>query len=230
MVQKHKGRDGRLKTRVKTAKGRKLSSTLWLERQLNDPYVIKARNEGYRSRAVYKLQEIDDRYHFLKPGLHIVDLGSAPGGWLQAAVLRSNALKNNKSLVIGLDIQPVDTVLGAKIIELDFLDKSAPAKILDLAQGKVDIVLSDMAAPVIGHKNTDSLRTTALAEAAAYFACDTLSEGGVFCTKVFQGGTEHELLQMLKKNFTKVIHVKPKASRKESTELYVLGLGFKKKI
>ena len=220
-------RDGRLRTKVKTAKGRKISSTRWLERQLNDPYVAQAQKEGYRSRAAYKLIEIDDKYKLLKPGQCVVDLGCAPGGWTQVAVKRTKSDRNSGAYVIGIDIQDVDIIAGAEIIKMDFMDDAAPDEICNLAGRTPDLVLSDMAAAVTGHKNTDHLRTIALAEAAAYFAIENLAPDGAFCAKVFQGGTEADLLSELKKNFMRVIHVKPKASRKESSELYVIALGFK---
>ena len=220
-------RDGRLRTKVKTAKGRKISSTRWLERQLNDPYVAQAQKEGYRSRAAYKLIEIDDKYKLLKPGQCVVDLGCAPGGWTQVAVERTKSDRNSGAYVIGIDIQDVDIIAGAEIIKMDFMDDAAPDEICNLAGRTPDLVLSDMAAAVTGHKNTDHLRTIALAEAAAYFAIENLAPDGAFCAKVFQGGTEADLLSELKKNFMRVIHVKPKASRKESSELYVIALGFK---
>ena len=221
------GRDGRLRTKVKTAKGRKISSTRWLERQLNDPYVAQAQKEGYRSRAAYKLIEIDNKYKLLKPGQCIVDLGCAPGGWTQVAVKRTKSDRNSGAYVIGIDIQDVDMIAGAEILKMDFMDDAAPDEICNLASRSPDLVLSDMAAAVTGHKNTDHLRTITLAEAAAYFAIENLAPDGAFCAKVFQGGTEADLLSELKKNFTRVIHVKPKASRKESSELYVIALGFK---
>ena len=220
-------RDGRLRTKVKTAKGRKISSTRWLERQLNDPYVAQAHKEGYRSRAAYKLIEIDDKYKLLKPGQCVVDLGCAPGGWTQVAVERTKSDRNSGAYVIGIDIQVVDIIAGAEIIKMDFMDDAAPDEICNLAGRAPDLVLSDMAAAVTGHKNTDHLRTITLAEAAAYFAIENLAPDGAFCAKVFQGGTEADLLSELKKNFMRVIHVKPKASRKESSELYVIALGFK---
>ena len=221
------GRDGRLRTKVKTAKGRKISSTRWLERQLNDPYVAQAQKEGYRSRAAYKLIEIDDKYKLLKPGQCVVDLGCAPGGWTQVAVKRTKSDRNSGAYVIGIDIQDVDMIAGAEILKMDFIDDAAPDEICNLAGRAPDLILSDMAAAVTGHKNTDHLRTIMLAEAAAYFAIENLAPDGAFCAKVFQGGTEADLLSELKKNFMRVIHVKPKASRKESSELYVIALGFK---
>lgn len=220
------GRAGRLRTRVKTAKGRKISSTRWLERQLNDPYVEKARAEGYRSRAAYKIKEIDERFGIFQRGQCVVDLGCAPGGWLQVAVDRTAALKN-RGHVVGIDIQDMDPVPGAEVMKLDFMDDEAPSIVKELAGRQVDVVLSDMAAPVTGHRNTDHLRTIALAETAAWFAFEVLKPGGSFCAKVFQGGTEGDLLRDLKANFNRVMHFKPKSSRKESVELYVVGLDFK---
>lgn len=224
------GRKGRIKTHVKTARGRKVSSTRWLQRQLNDPYVEKARNEGYRSRAAYKLSEMDDRFGLLKPGYCVVDLGAAPGSWLQLGVQRIKTLENTKKhngFIVGIDLLDIDPVPGSEFMKMDFLDDAAPNIIKNRAGRALDTVLSDMAANVTGHRNTDHLRTIALAEAAAWFAFETLKPGGSFCAKVFQGGATGVLLNDLKKNFTKVIHMKPKASRKESVELYVIGIGFK---
>jgi 23S rRNA (uridine2552-2'-O)-methyltransferase len=220
-----------LKTRVKTAKGRKLSSTLWLERQLNDPYVQRARREGYRSRAAYKLTEIDDKRRFLVPGARVVDLGCAPGGWLQVAVKRVNALGEKpgkaRGFVLGVDIQPVDPVSGAEILELDFLDPDADATVKAALGGGADVVLSDMAAASSGHRGTDHLRIIALCEAAAQFAFDVLAPGGAFVAKVLQGGAENDLLALLKRRFASVAHVKPPASRKDSAEMYVVATGFR---
>ncbi|MGC6476268.1 MAG: RlmE family RNA methyltransferase [Parvibaculales bacterium] len=220
------GRKGRIKTRVKTARGRKISSTRWLQRQLNDPYVEKAQKEGYRSRAAYKLTEMDDRFGFLKPGYRVVDLGCAPGGWLQVAVERTKAL-TGQGFVFGIDLLDIEPVQGSTFVKMDFLDDTAPQLITDMAGAELDTVLSDMAANVTGHRKTDHLRTIALAEAAAWFAFESLKPGGSFCAKVFQGGTTGELLEGLKKNFTRVVHMKPKASRKESVELYVIATGFR---
>jgi len=226
------GRGAReLKTRVKTAKGRKLSSTRWLERQLNDPYVARARREGMRSRAAYKLAEIDDRAGFLKPGARVVDLGCAPGGWLQVAVERANALGTQagkpRGRVIGADILPVDPVSGAEILLLDFMEEGADDRVKALLDGPADVVLSDMAASATGHRATDHLRIVALCEAAAQFAEETLTPGGAFVAKVFQGGAESGLLAALKKRFAKVVHVKPPASRKDSPETYLVATGFR---
>jgi 23S rRNA (uridine2552-2'-O)-methyltransferase len=220
-----------LKTRVKTAKGRKLSSTLWLERQLNDPYVQRARREGFRSRAAYKLTEIDDRRRFLVPGARVVDLGCAPGGWLQVAVKRVNALGDKggkaRGTVLGVDIQPVEPVSGAEILQLDFLDPDADETVKAALGGQADVVLSDMAAASSGHRATDHLRIIALCEAAAHFAFDVLAPGGAFVAKVLQGGAENDLLALLKRRFATVAHVKPPASRKDSAEMYVVATGFR---
>lgn len=210
-----------LKTRVKTAKGRRLSSTRWLERQLNDPYVLKAQEEGYRSRAAYKLKEIDDRYHFLKKGSRVVDLGATPGGWTQVAVERTQAK------VISVDLVEMTPIPGAEFILGDFTEEETLQKILSVLEGKVDVVLSDMAAPSTGHRKTDHLKIIGLVEIALDFAEQVLSPGGAFVAKVLVGGTEKELLNQLKQNFAKVSHVKPPASRKDSSEMYVVALGFK---
>ncbi|MGC6472257.1 MAG: RlmE family RNA methyltransferase [Parvibaculales bacterium] len=226
MPKDEQGRQGRIKTRVKTARGRKISSTRWLQRQLNDPYVEQAQKEGYRSRAAYKLTEMDDRFGLLKPGHCVIDLGAAPGGWLQVAVARTKALQN-KGFVAGIDLLDIEPVQGAAFLKMDFLDDAAPQMVKDMAGRGIDTVLSDMAANVTGHRKTDHLRTVALAEAAAWFAFENLKPGGSFCAKVFQGGATGDLLADLKRNFTKVVHMKPKASRKESVELYVVCLGFR---
>ncbi len=212
-----------LSTNVKTAKHRKLSSTLWLHRQLNDPYVARAKAEGYRSRAAYKLLEIDEKFGLLKKGARVVDLGCAPGGWLQVAV------KKGAGKVVGIDYLEMPGVPGADVLKLDFLDERAPAKLKALLGGEADLVLSDMAAPTTGHKSTDHLRIVALADAALDFALDVLAPGGVFVSKVFQGGAEGALLARLKENFTIVKHAKPKASRAESAEMYVVATGFRGK-
>lgn len=220
-----------LKKRVKTARGRKLSSTRWLERQLNDPYVHAARRDGYRSRAAYKLIELDDRLRFLVPGARVVDLGCAPGGWCQVSVARVNALgeKGGKARgkVLGVDIQPTEPVAGAEILELDFMEESADETVRAALEGQADVVLSDMAAPASGHRATDHLRIVALAEAAAYFAFDVLAEGGTFVAKVLHGGTEGALLTLLKRRFERVAHIKPPASRADSAEMYVVATGFR---
>ena len=220
-----------LRVRVKTAKGRKLSSTLWLERQLNDPYVQRARKEGYRGRAAYKILELDDRYRFLVPGARVVDLGCAPGGWCQIAVQRVNALgeKPGKAVgrVLGVDLQEVAPIAGAEIHQLDFLSDDADLKVKDWLGGKADVVMSDMAAAASGHKGTDHLRIVALCEAAAEFAFDVLEEGGTFVAKVLAGGAENELQALLKRAFTKVANVKPPASRSDSSEKFVVATGFR---
>lgn len=218
------GRD--LKTRVKTAKGRKISSTLWLQRQLNDPYVKQAKAAGYRSRAAFKLIEIDDKYHFLKPGQKVVDLGAAPGGWTQVAVERTKSLPDNPK-VVGIDILEMDSVAGAILAKLDFNDDSAPGIIKDMIGGDADVVLSDIGPNTTGHTATDHIRIMALAELAFDFAKEILRPGGAFACKVWQGGTEKELLVEIKKHFTKVAHFKPKSSRKDSAEIYLVATGFR---
>jgi len=226
-VKASKGSGGReLKTRVKTGKNRSLSSKLWLERQLNDPYVARARREGYRSRAVYKLSEIDDKAKFLKPGARVVDLGAAPGGWSQLAAQRVRAA-DGKGRVVAIDILDMDPVPGVDFMKRDFLDPAAPDILKERLGGKADVVLSDMAANAIGHRKTDHLKIVALVEAAALFASEVLKPGGTFLAKVLQGGTEGELLAMLKRDFASVKHVKPAASRQDSAELYVLATGFR---
>lgn len=212
-----------LKQRVKTANKRSLSSQKWLERQLNDPYVARAKREGYRSRAAFKLLEIDEKYHILKPGQRVVDLGAAPGGWSQIAAKKVGA----KGKVVGIDLLPIDPLPGVEFIQLDFLDDSAPGKLIEMLGGPADIVMSDMAANTTGHKKTDHLRIMGLAEAAIYFAREILAPGGAFVAKVFQGGTENQLLADLKRDFAVVRHVKPAASRSDSAELYVMATGFR---
>jgi 23S rRNA (uridine2552-2'-O)-methyltransferase len=212
-----------LKQRVKTANKRSLSSQKWLERQLNDPYVARAKREGYRSRAAYKLLEIDEKYKILKPGQRVVDLGAAPGGWSQIAAKVVGA----KGKVVGIDLLPIDPMPGVEFIELDFLDESAPGRLIDMLGGPADVVMSDMAANTTGHKKTDHLRIIGLAEAAIYFAREILAPGGAFIAKVFQGGTENQLLADLKRDFAVVRHVKPAASRADSAELYVMATGFR---
>jgi len=210
---------------VKTAKRREYGSTLWLKRQLNDPYVRKAKAEGYRSRAAYKLLELDEKFSLLKPGARIVDLGCAPGGWLQVAIKKAGT----RSRIIGIDYLNVPTIAGVDILEMDFLDDAAPDALKEKLGGAADIVLSDMAAPTTGHKATDHLRIVALAEAALDFAEDVLAPGGTFVCKVFAGGAEGELLAHLKQHFDVVKHAKPKASRSDSAENYVVATGFKGK-
>lgn len=220
-----------LRTRVKTAKGRKLSSKLWLERQLNDPYVQRAQREGMRGRAAYKIMEIDDKHRFLVPGARVVDLGSAPGGWLQIAVPRINALgeKQGKKVgrIIGLDIQEVEPVPGSELRVMDFMEDGADERVKEWLGGKADVVMSDMAASSSGHKQTDHLRIMALCEAAAYLAFEVLEEGGTFVAKVLAGGAEGDLQKELKRRFSKVSHVKPPSSRKDSSEKFVVATGFR---
>ncbi|WP_296475888.1 RlmE family RNA methyltransferase [Roseinatronobacter sp.] len=220
-----------LKVKVKTARGRKLSSTRWLERQLNDPYVLAARRDGYRGRAAYKLIELDDKYRFLVPGARVVDLGCAPGGWLQVAVARVNALgeKSGKRVgsVLGVDLQEVEPLAGAEAHVLDFLDEGSEEQVKEWLGGKADVVMSDMAAASSGHKQTDHLRIMSLCEAAAYFAFDVLDEGGTFVAKVLAGGAEGDLQRLLKQHFRKVSNVKPPASRADSSEKYVVAQGFR---
>ena len=220
------GGERELKTRVKTGKSRSLSSKLWLERQLNDPFVARAKREGYRSRAVYKLMEIDDKYRFLKPGVRVVDLGAAPGGWSQIAAKRVGAT-DGKGRVIAIDILDMDAIPGVVSLNLDFLDPNAPDILKEKLGGKADVVLSDMAANATGHRKTDHLKIMALVEAAAEFATEILNPGGVFLAKVLQGGTEGELLSLLKRSFSSVKHIKPAASRADSAELYVFAAGFR---
>lgn len=220
------GGERELKTRVKTGNKRSLSSKLWLERQLNDPYVARAKREGYRSRAVYKLTEIDDKYRFLKPGARVVDLGAAPGGWSQIAAQRVKA-SEGKGSVVAIDILEMDSIPGVDVLLLDFLDPAAPDILKERLGGKADVVMSDMAANATGHRKTDHLKIIGLVEAAAEFATEILSPGGVFLAKVLQGGTEGELLTMLKRRFASVKHIKPAASRADSAELYVFATGFR---
>lgn len=211
-----------LKERLKSAKKRTKSSKAWLERQLNDPYVRAAKTQGYRSRAAYKLAEMDDKYRFLKRGQTAVDLGAAPGGWTQVLVERLG-----EGHVVGADIQEMDPIGGAVLLKLDFMDAKAPDAIKDALSGPVDAVVSDMASPATGHRETDHLRVMALCETALQFAIEILKPGGTFLCKVLRGGTERELLETLKRRFAKVIHVKPPASRADSAEMYVLATGFR---
>lgn len=210
-----------LSVNVKTARKRSHASTLWLRRQLNDPYVARAKAEGYRSRAAYKLLELNEKFNLIGKGARVVDLGSAPGGWCQVAV------KAGAARVVGIDYLGMPAVPGAEVLELDFLDEGAPRELKALLGGEADIVLSDMAAPTTGHRATDHLRIIALAEAALDFAEDVLAPGGSFVCKVFQGGAEGDLLTRLKQDFASVKHAKPKASRAESAEMYVVAAGFR---
>ena len=220
-----------LRVKVKTARGRKLSSTLWLERQLNDPYVKRAQADGYRGRAAYKILELDDKFRFLVPGARVVDLGCAPGGWCQVAVKRINALGKRQGkkvgTILGVDLQEVESIPGAEIHVLDFMEDDADAKVKAWLNGPADVVMSDMAAASSGHKQTDHLRIIALCEAAAYFAFDVLTPGGTFVAKVLAGGAEGELQALLKQKFTKVINMKPPASRSNSSEKFVVATGFR---
>jgi 23S rRNA (uridine2552-2'-O)-methyltransferase len=223
MTTKKSGRGEReLKVKVKD-KRKSQSSRSWLERQLNDPYVIRAKREGFRSRAAFKLTEIDDKHHLLKPGAKVADLGAAPGGWSQVAVKRVGA----RGRVVGIDILAMDEIPGVEFAQIDFLDPAAPDKLKAMLGGPADVVLSDMAANATGHRPTDHLKIMALVEAAAEFASEVLKDGGSFLAKVIQGGTESALLAALKRDFTTVKHVKPSASRADSAELYVLATGFR---
>ena len=231
MAKKSSGRGQRdLKVKVKSARGRKLSSTRWLERQLNDPYVRRARAEGYRGRAAYKILELDDKFGFLKPGARVVDLGCAPGGWCQVAVARVNALGDKpgkQGTVLGIDLQAVEPIPGAELHQLDFLEEGADDKVKDWLGGRADVVMSDMAAASSGHKQTDHLRIVALCEAAAELAFDVLEPGGTFVAKVLAGGAETGLQTLLKQRFDKVANVKPPASRSDSSEKFVVATGFR---
>ena len=217
-----------LRVKVKKAGKLKHSSQLWLERQLNDPYVKRAREMGYRSRAAFKLEEMDDRYKFLKPGQRLVDLGCAPGGWCQIAAARIG-LDKGKGRIVGIDLLPVDPIPGVDLVEMDFMDEEAPALLTQRLGGRADGVMSDMAANTTGHKKTDHIKIIALAEAALDFANDILAPGGFFLAKLFQGGESADLLAQLKRDFTTVRNVKPAASRSDSSELYVLATGYRRK-
>ncbi len=232
MEKKTSGRGQRdLRTRVKTARGRKMSSTRWLDRQLNDPYVRRARAEGYRGRAAFKILELDDKYGFLTPGARVVDLGCAPGGWCQVAVPRINALGDRldkpRGRIIGIDLQQVEPIPGAELHVLDFLEEGADERVKSWLGGKADVVMSDMAAAASGHKQTDHLRIIALCQAAAEFAFEVLEQGGTFVAKVLAGGAEGELQRILKQKFEKVANVKPPASRADSSEKFVVATGFR---
>jgi 23S rRNA (uridine2552-2'-O)-methyltransferase len=214
-----------LTERVKTANKRSVSSTRWLHRQLNDPYVAEAKKQGFRSRAAFKLLQLDERFHFLKAGARVVDLGAAPGGWTQ--VVGEKVLKSGRGKVIGIDILEMDPVPGAEILHLDFMSDEAPDKLKALLDGEADVVLSDMAASATGHQQTDHLKIMALAETAYAFAAEVLAPGGTFIAKVLQGGATGDLLKDLKRDFEEVRHVKPAASRKDSAEIYVVALNFR---
>src|SRR6201999_1770880 len=217
---------GRMHVQVRTGGKRKHSSKLWLERQLNDPYVAKAKREGYRSRAAFKLIEIDDKYRLLKPGQTVVDLGAAPGGWSQIAAKRVGAAEG-RGKVVAIDLLEMPEIVGVTFAQLDFLKDDAPDKLLALIGGRADVVLSDIAANTTGHRKTDQLRILGLVEGAAAFASDVLNPGGTFVAKVFQSGADAELLAQLKRDFASVKHVKPASSRTDSSERYVLAIGFR---
>jgi 23S rRNA (uridine2552-2'-O)-methyltransferase len=230
-MSKHRSGPGdgnrQLHVRLKQARKHRPSSQRWLERQLNDPYVTAAKREGWRSRAAFKLSEIDDKHRFLKPGGRVIDLGAAPGGWSQVAAERTQSVAG-KGQVVAIDISAMEPLAGVEVLHLDFMSEGAEERLKSLLRdGGADVVLSDMAAPTTGHTRTDHLRIMGLAEAAAHFALDVLGPGGAFLAKVLQGGTERELLDLLKRNFTTVRHVKPPASRADSAELYVLATGYR---
>ena len=235
MPRKSENNSGRgqrdLKVKVKQKKGKTVSQLRWLERQLNDPYVKRAQTLGYRSRAAFKILELDNKYRFLNPGARVVDLGCAPGGWCQVAVRRTNSLAVSKpkefGKVLGIDLQKIEPIPGAEIYQLDFLAEDADKKIKILLNGLADVVMSDMATASSGHKQTDHLRIIALCEAAAYFAFEVLDTGGTFVAKVLAGGAESDLQKILKQRFTKVVNVKPPASRSDSSEKYVIAIGYR---
>ena len=217
---------GRLHVTVKSAGRLKLSSKLWLERQLNDPYVQQAKRDGLRSRAAYKLIEIDDKFHFLKPGISVVDLGAAPGGWSQIAAKRIG-IEKGRGQIVAIDLLEMPDISGVTFAQMDFLADDAPAKLQAMLGGKADVVLSDMAANTTGHRKTDQLRIVGLIETAAAFATDVLNPGGTFLAKAFQSGADAELVAQLKRDFSSVRHVKPASSRQDSSERYVLAMGFR---
>jgi 23S rRNA (uridine2552-2'-O)-methyltransferase len=217
---------GRLHVTVKSGGKRKLSSKLWLERQLNDPYVLRAKREGFRSRAAFKLKEIDDKYKLLKPGMAVVDLGAAPGGWSQIAAAKVGAV-NGKGKVVAIDLLEMPEIPGVTFSQMDFLAHDAPEKLRAMLGGGADLVMSDMAANTTGHRKTDQLRIVGLVETAAAFACEVLNPGGAFLAKVFQSGADAALLAQLKRDFTTIRHVKPAASRQDSSERYLLATGFR---
>lgn len=221
------GPSHRAKVKVKTARGRTVGQARWLQRQLNDPYVSAAKTAGYRSRAAYKLIELDQKLNLLKPGMRVVDLGAAPGGWTQVAVQRVKAGDRGGGFVLGVDINPVEPIPGAILMQQDFLAEGADAKVVAALGGKADLVLSDMASPATGHRQTDHIRIMALCEAALDFALQVLNPGGAFVAKVLRGGTENELLNTMKRDFRTVRHVKPPASRADSAESYVIATGFR---
>lgn len=231
-TKKTSGRGQRdLKIKVKSARGRTVSSTRWLQRQLNDPYVKRAQAEGFRGRAAFKILELDDKFQFLVPGARVVDLGCAPGGWCQVAVERVNAqgLRKNKTAgtVLGIDIQDIEPIAGAELHVLDFLQEDADEQVKNWLGGTADVVMSDMAAAACGHKQTDHIRIIALCEAAAYFSFDVLELGGTFVAKVLAGGAEGDLQKILKQRFVKVANIKPPASRADSSEKFVVATGYR---
>jgi 23S rRNA (uridine2552-2'-O)-methyltransferase len=217
---------GRMHVQVKTGGKRKLSSKLWLERQLNDPYVAQAKRDGYRSRAAYKLLEIDDKHHLLKPGMTVLDLGAAPGGWSQIAARRVGA-EAGKGKVIAIDLLEMGEIPGVTFTQLDFHANDAPDRLMAMLGGRADVVMSDMAANTTGHRKTDQLRIVGLVELAVHFAGEVLKPGGAFLAKTFQSGADAELLAQLKRDFASVRHVKPAASRQDSSERYVLAMGYR---
>ncbi|MFZ5732513.1 MAG: RlmE family RNA methyltransferase [Pseudomonadota bacterium] len=221
-----KDKTGRMHVTVKSGGKRKLSSKLWLERQLNDPYVMQAKRDGYRSRAAYKLIEMDDKHRILKPGMSVVDLGAAPGGWSQIAAKRVGSVEG-KGQVVAIDLLEMPEIPGVTFAQLDFLDDSAPDRLRAMMGGEADVVMSDMAANTTGHRKTDQLRIVGLVETAAAFACEVLKPGGTFVAKVFQSGADATLQAQLKRDFASVKHVKPAASRADSSERYVLATGFR---
>jgi len=220
-----------LKVKVKSARGKTVSQVKWLQRQLNDPYVKRARLEGFRGRAAFKIMELNEKYNFLIPGSKVVDLGCAPGGWSQVAVDLVNALGVKKNVkigsVIGIDLKEVEVLPGAKFYQLDFMANDADLEVKNILEGKANVVMSDMAASSSGHKKTDHLKIMALCETAAYFAFDVLEEGGTFVAKVLAGGAESDLQTLLKQKFTKVYNVKPPSSRSDSSEKFVVAIGFR---
>ncbi|MGY9011969.1 MAG: RlmE family RNA methyltransferase [Rhodobacterales bacterium] len=231
-TKKTSGRGQRdLKIKVKSARGRTVSSTRWLQRQLNDPYVKRAQAEGFRGRAAFKILELDDKFRFLVPGARVVDLGCAPGGWCQVAVERVNAqgLRQDKiaGTVLGIDIQDIEPIAGAELHVLDFLQEDADEQVKNWLGGTADVVMSDMAAAACGHKQTDHIRIIALCEAAAYFSFDVLEFGGTFVAKVLAGGAEGDLQKILKQRFVKVANIKPPASRADSSEKFVVATGYR---
>ena len=215
-----------LRVKVKTARGRKLSSTLWLERQLNDPYVKRAQADGYRGRAAYKILELDDKFRFLVPGARVVDLGCAPGGWCQVAAQKVG-VKSSENLVVGLDLKQCEAIVGVKFFEIDFLDEEQFLEFENSIDKKFNVILSDMAPNSTGHKKTDNLQIMALVEAATDFAMKHLKQDGSFVAKVLDAGAGPEIQRLVKKNFEKVINFKPKASRSDSSERYLVAIGFK---